>query len=312
MIKKRQDLEKVTRKKRLYAVTKLFLLTVGLFLLVDLSLSYFKISDSWILKWTKNGLLSESIDKALVFYETYDKPLFVDEYILWRKFIELSQRETIKDFEIDQENPFLRMLNNEKDKSKFELIRKIDSPEELFVLLEKNGYFFDNSFYKIEPSEYEKYLEDPFDDLMLKALYCDVLGYDKLDYELLNLLGRSGNGGYMSTHYLLALLFLKRNGCDKVIGEDMNLKKEMSIEMIVAAIDYSKETGNVDLLSEQLMLLYWSGNADKVRYNWLKFLIETQNDDGGWGLFKGDVSDPHATGLSALSILCYLNGGCEL
>lgn len=152
-------------------------------------------------------------------------------------------------------------------------------------------------------NDYRRFLEDPWDDLLLRALYCDVYGYSDEDFRILGTL--RPDGGYTDTHVLLALLFLRENGCYERPERDS--ATGTLIGMLVRAAE--KETGWSDLFSERVVFLYWAGAGDRVKPEWIDRIVAAQGADGGWAdAAWGEGSNPHSTGLSLLSIRYFLEG----
>ncbi|HHH12383.1 MAG TPA: hypothetical protein ENJ77_00735, partial [Candidatus Moranbacteria bacterium] len=135
------------------------------------------------------------------------KSLASDEYILIKL---IGPPVADLSFVTDERDPFLRMYRLDKYSEPPFRWRKTALAEEVIAGADK-GFLPANSFYRIYPSDFEKYLVDYTDDVVLKALYCSFLGYDRDDLAVWkNYFNRLDRGGYLTTHYLLALMFLAR------------------------------------------------------------------------------------------------------
>jgi len=226
------------------------------------------------------------ISSGLVFYSPDEiKNLPLDSYLMFREVakhlnMDIPSRENTYD-----NNPFIRFLN----KGKYIASLKFSKSE-------------DDS-YKINP-EYEFALEYRLDGIVLKALYCDVVGYNDEDFSILQTLNH-GDGSYEDTHFLLSLLFLKINGC-----YDRN-KIEKSITEATGSIINAEEndTSFSDLYAERIVMLYWAGYGRSVEGTWIDTVKNNFTNDPGWRINKFLLfSDSHPTGLALLSLIYYLEG----
>lgn len=160
----------------------------------------------------------------------------------------------------------------------------------------------DNNSYLVNPP-YEKYLRDPYDDILFKALYCDLDRYDEADFSILKSI-RSESGDYADTHYLLGLLLLKESRC--LESESLDPEIEAAAQDIADAA--AADTVFSDLYAERIVFLYWAGAGDKVRKEWVEFIREHLTDDPGWRDSGAEFSNAHTTGLSLLALL-YFDAG---
>lgn len=152
-------------------------------------------------------------------------------------------------------------------------------------------------------ADYRSFMQDPWDDLVLRSLYCDVYGYSQEDFRVLGSL--SPDGGYVDTHVLLALLFLRENGCYERPERDVAIERVSDMLLRSAEKDGSWS----DLFSERIVFLYWAGEGDRVKPEWIGRIVRAQGRDGGWSDPSwGDGSNPHSTGLSMLAIRYFLEG----
>ncbi len=242
-------------------------------------------------KYYFNSVLQDSQN----FYKTYDAPLQTDEFVmllwLWSERARYFERV----FKID---PFYRIYSDEWKIDNFNIVRKADSREEVANLVKIFGK--NTMLYDVDKN-FENIMTDPTDDIVLKALYCDDSGYDDFDYELLNVI-KDDEGGYGDTHYLLSLLFLERLGCvdTSVLVRD---KKNVVHNILVAEM---KDQEFSDLFVERIVLLYWAGYGQDVKFSWINKVAKNIQKDGGWKDKNANKSDPHATGLASLAIKYFI------
>ena len=166
--------------------------------------------------------------------------------------------------------------------------------------------------------KYRKFYVDPTDDVVLKALFCDILGFDETDFEIL--LSMSDNKGtYEDTHSVIALNLLEMNQC-------YPFKKRIKVAMHRVAksilhrlkFDYLNGIGFGDLFFEQIVSLYWAGFGDHIKKEWILKIATHQNKrDYGYShdytLIENEndlipiqqESTPHPTGLALLAMTYY-------
>ncbi len=232
-------------------------------------------------------------------YYNQDKTirLYIDSYLM----LKLLQEKKFKFDKVNivssnnisyKDDPFKRLLNRDDYVKDFELI-----PKEWNT---NNSY--NNSYYDVN-EKYRKFLIDPWDDILLKVLYADILGYNIEDFgKLLSL--KSGKGDYTDTHIFLALLLLKEN---KAFDENqINNQIKSLVKILVYTQD--KENEFSDLFAERIVFLYWAGFGNLVKKEWINIIRKAKNKDFGWPLYEGEESNPHSTGLALLSLI-YFNEG---
>lgn len=138
------------------------------------------------------------------------------------------------------------------------------------------------------------------DKILLKALYCDKVGYEDYDFHALSTM-RKNVGDYHDTHYLLGLLFLKNNGChDKKL---INKEIQKTASIITKRENSDKKFS--DLFTERIVLLYWSGFGSTVKKDWIERIENNFSKSYGW-TDKG-MTDfyAHTHGLSLLALIYY-------
>ena len=254
----------------------------------------------------KINFCEDSIYKSRNYYENYKSPypgidsLFMLELIS-KKEKNFSGVQTLKLLNKDyyKKNPFIRLFNKSIIFKDLILERNVFDVSDFLSKNLKNSY--NNSIYNIN-KKYSGYYEDPSDDILIKSLYCDIIGYEKIDFDLLSLLP-SLDGSYTDTHVLLALLFLKENKCyDKNIIDENILKLSKTI-----AQAQDKDNIFSDLYAERVVVLFWSGYGNYVKEYWIIKITNNQNLDFGWG-DDTNVSNLHTTGSSILSLIYYGEG----
>ncbi len=188
------------------------------------------------------------------------------------------------------ETPFKRLLK--KNNYSQDLSLKITADQE-----DDYSYFINE--------KYSKYLEDEWDDIVLKALYCDILGFSDADFNVL-LSRRNFNGDYNDTHVYLSLLLLQENKCFE--GDKLD-ESITTLETTLLDVQ-NKEDNFTDIFTERIVMLFWGGKGDSVKEEWITIIEEARNADGGWPIKDTFLagSDPHATGLALLSLLYYDEG----
>lgn len=135
--------------------------------------------------------------------------------------------------------------------------------------------FMDES---VKAPESQVKLMEGIDRITASALYCDCYELPKDFYSEINDMGYKG--GYSLTHAVLALKIMEFRKC-KI--DTVSFKREMAL-LIPKLEDliYDKKADS-DLGIEALVMLYISGNADKVKPEWIATVIKAQQPNGAWG-----------------------------
>jgi len=143
------------------------------------------------------------------------------------------------------------------------------------------------------------------DRMTALALHCDQLGLPERWPELLR--SASLAGGYALTHAALARAWTLENGClpPQALAP---LAREQG-DLLAALVARADENADPRLPStdqwiEALALLYYTGERERVRPEWIEALLAAQRRDGGWAV-KPDAprSDPHTTALALWVLL---------
>lgn len=246
-----------------------------------------------LVKYTENRKerleINSLIDRGIEFYsETRSKDLKIDSYIMLKDIAKRTHKtHLLIDENIHNNDLFIGFLDKDK------------TPESLSEMM---------------PKLYPPYMVDlndnyartePFAGVLLKALYCDKLGYTDYDFGILHTL-YNGDGSYWDTHFLLSLLFLKERNCFDI--EKINLAIEKASRSIVLAQE--KDTEFTDVYPERIVMLYWAGYGNLVKKSWIEKVKDNFIDNPpGWKAVDFlKYPNSHTTGLSILSLLYYLEG----
>jgi len=130
------------------------------------------------------------------------------------------------------------------------------------------------------------------------ALYCDKIAVPATFMD--DLARLSQRGGYSLTHSLVAAQWLEENHC----LPDCKLERLRSatIPRVEALVDTARIPD--DLRIEAIATLYYVGARDRVRQAWIREVLRTQRDDGGWSLTENrEESHPHPTFLALWVLL---------
>jgi hypothetical protein len=135
------------------------------------------------------------------------------------------------------------------------------------------------------------------DQILVPALYCDRFGLTD-DY-VSSLEENMGFSGYELTHVLLAVVWIKENGCQIPLSDSV-VKNLYHLNAALIDRNYIVE----DLELEAAVFLYLAGQGDLVKPDFIEKVILAQNQDGGWSISGNDQnSDWHPTILGLLLLL---------
>ncbi|MCA9508525.1 MAG: hypothetical protein KC505_08900 [Myxococcales bacterium] len=215
----------------------------------------------------------------------------------------LSLPESVSERDVPLGDPFSRTIDQKYALRSIAIKRKISSLNELKTLVKKNSSTFSNYFYQFPPSIQKRVVHN-YDDVLIKALYCDEGAYDELDLAIL-LSMRDYQGGYADTHSLLGIFFLEGNKCLSLNPQALESAKKNIIGHIIKALEKDKVYS--DLYAERVACLFWAGAGHLVKKAWIDIIIHAQRADGGWMDPAQKQSTVHPTGLSYLSIEYYFN-----
>lgn len=136
------------------------------------------------------------------------------------------------------------------------------------------------------------------DQLTLDALYCDTVPVPA-DYEN-QLMTLSTQGGYSTTHALLAALVLRSNGCVPLTAPDMDLLYSRTLAVIDLNDGYLDD---VDI--EAMTMLAAGGKLAMVPVSVRQTLLDSQQADGSWAEHSPLAGGTVATGYQHATILAY-------
>lgn len=245
----------------------------------------------------KKYYFAPALEDVQNYYDSYGQSLQTDEYILyamlWPDQVDRVQR-------VFSQDPFDRIYQKDVAVDDLAIVRRVDSGEDVIDLYLREGV--DTPLYSID-EQFQSAMIDPTDEVITKALYCDMTGYDDFDEELLGLM-RDNEGGYGDTHFLLGLLLLEKLGCRT--SDEIFAEKRDVIKAIIAAQEADQEFS--DLFAERIILLFWAGQGDAVDVKWIETIVANVQNDGGWRDIGEMESNPHTTGLSALAIKYFDEG----
>lgn len=201
-------------------------------------------------------------------------PIFHKSYVsIINKSVGLYTPDRVKDLTVD-EYWMLYKIDDKTRRVPPEYLTQLkerykDNPYK--KLIDKNDYIKDIRFERREEGLESKTGPDYYvvsnlpssitnwDKILLKALYCDITGYDNEDFRILSLL--KNKGGYYDTHFLLGLLFLQNNNCyDKTM-----VLKEIQQTAILVTKAIEKDSAFSDLYAERITLLYWAGYGKSIK-----------------------------------------------
>lgn len=126
------------------------------------------------------------------------------------------------------------------------------------------------------PAEVLQNVVIPTDIIIAYALYCDRLG---LPYDYVEMLeGAVSEGGYYLTHVLLACIWIQENGWEGALPDGFI----DNVYRATAVIVNSNPMVVNDLKLEAAAFLYLAGQYKRVDPSFVKRVIASQNNDGGW------------------------------
>lgn len=140
-------------------------------------------------------------------------------------------------------------------------------------------------------------LTDEVDRITGPALACDQVA---LPEGYLELLQRAVDlGGYARTHAVLALQWLREQGC--IDEAEAAERSNQWAGPLVETIEAERAAGNGagDLAIEAMVMLAYAGHADRIQDVWVADVLGAQYHDGSWPHTRaGGDGSPHTTVLA--------------
>lgn len=138
--------------------------------------------------------------------------------------------------------------------------------------------------------------------LLSRAMQCNAVGLP-LDFDQ-QLSTTIDQGGYATTHALIALKILTEQSCDVPDNSDALIEKGIAISQTVAE-DLSQIP---DLRYESMAVLALFGRTNQISTSAVEQLLREQNSDGGWPYaYDTLVSKNHSTMLALWAIYALLD-----
>lgn len=150
----------------------------------------------------------------------------------------------------------------------------------------------------LQPADQAAALTAQVDQLTVPALYCDRTPLPASYAAMLRAANEAG--GYQRTHALLALQWLRDNGCESPATTEYENALVRAVAQLVVV-----DGGITDLELEAAALLSAYGRADALDGAFVDEAVAAQNEDGGWLIGTGETpgSDWHATTLGLYFLL---------
>jgi len=122
--------------------------------------------------------------------------------------------------------------------------------------------------------------------------------------EILKELFDNRYSGYLSTHQLLAIMWLKEQGYQD--GRIEPKIKEIVEQMVLEQTDKDKFT---DLFVERIAFILYAGYREKIERRWIETILDAQKEDGHWipppPEINAYISDLHTTILAVWALIQY-------
>lgn len=215
--------------------------------------------------------------------------------------LDLLMPGSVKDNDIPKNDAFKRLFGERYSAWDISITRSIKDIADVNDEFAKNKYQLGGYFYEIG-GRYSGSVLEGWDDILLKSLYCDISGFDNVDYAILRKLS-DGVGNYLDTHQLLALFLLEGNRC--LDPKKIDSLKSQLIENIVEALNGDESFS--DLYAERVVCLFWAEAGHRVKPQWIELIKDAQRPDGSWVDANEFISPSHTTGLSALAIRYFMS-----
>ena len=139
------------------------------------------------------------------------------------------------------------------------------------------------------------------EDWLIAAVNCkDFTPCEEILRELFN----NRYTGYLSTHQLLAIMWLKEQGCQ---DERIEPKIKEIVEQIV--FEQVSEDEFSDLFVERTAVIAYADYIEKIERRWIEIILDAQKEDGHWAppppKINAYISDLHTTILAVWALIQY-------
>lgn len=140
-----------------------------------------------------------------------------------------------------------------------------------------------------------------FDAVTFAGVYCHQFPLDDGFIQALTAL--APQGGYATTHVLLALLWAIDNNCVMPESYDSQLLSDVVADVYAIAHDSGSDT-MTDLRIEAMAFLAAVGRHDLIQATWVDQVLDAQLASGGWkGRAEHEAASHHTTGLALWLLL---------
>ena len=154
--------------------------------------------------------------------------------------------------------------------------------------------------YQLAPADYDALTG--IDAMTLSAVHCHQFPVD--DADMLAWSGYGNQGGYGTTHVLLALLWAIDNDCAMPSSYNSALLDETIAD--VYAIAAGGGTALTDVRLEAMTFLAAAGRHDLIQASWVDLVLNSQQPNGGWLAAPGDFNTTDHTTILGLWLLLQL------
>jgi hypothetical protein len=154
--------------------------------------------------------------------------------------------------------------------------------------------------YQLAPADYAALTG--IDAMTLAAVHCHQFPLD--DADMLSWSGFENQGGYGTTHVLLALLWAIDNDCAMPASYSSALLDETIAD--VYAIASTGGTALTDLRLEAMTFLAAAGRHDLIQAAWVDLVLNAQQPNGGWLAAPGEFATTDHTTVLGLWLLLQL------
>jgi len=154
---------------------------------------------------------------------------------------------------------------------------------------------FDNP---VDPNDFNSVQHD-VDKITIPALYSDRRSLPA-NYSAMLQAGLNG-GEYLTTHTLLATLWLKENNCTVALPDNF-----MNSLYVATAALINNDMNLTDIEIEAAAFLYQAGQGQLVNSSFIQLVITNQKPDGGWpatSIINPNDSYWHSTSLALILLL---------